>query len=344
MVTLLNCGMALELRGGWGPHLLTPEIANYFDGGETYDCSTPHTRFFPDKTLDADLPTVTVVVPTSYRRHKYHNLVNHSFFSQIYPAEKLDMLVFDGRDAQRGPDKRAGLTTTPPPEPETSPLADFWMKSGRVRYEYDTDGLTVGAKRNWFIGNARGELIVNFHDDDFYNVLYVRFLVEYLMHHPKAQLVKLAGWYSMMPRVGATSLASNTDRFAVGCYEQPGKGFGFSWAFRSSVTQICQFEDKYGSEENKFLTCMQNNFPRKAIHQIGDSHSQILKMDTCGGITDMVQVAKVEIPISQVVKKYGLQAWDALQQYSLPHIDPAACDQKWKHNFSPDQLAWMTPL
>jgi len=328
MVALLHCGMALKHQGRKGYYLVDPEIADFLDSGETYDCRRSRSPFVPDTTPDEELPFVTVVVPTSQRRHKYHKLVNHTFFSQIYPAEKLDMLVFDGPDAQQSPHKRSDFT---PLQSETSPLAYFWMKSERVEYEYDTEGLSLGAKRNWLVKEATGDLIISFDDDDFYNAYYVRFMVEHMMKHPTAQLVKLAGWYSMKPRVGATALASNTDRFAVGCYEQPGNGFGFSLVFRSSVTEICHFEDRNGREENDFLACLQKNFIGK-VHQIGDTHSQVLKMDTCVGIADMVQLAKMEIPMSEVVKMYGLEAWSALQHYSLPHIDRTKCAQKWKQN------------
>jgi len=272
---------------------------------------------------------VTVVALTSERRHMFHELLNQSFFSQIYPPEKLDMLVFESTVAWRVPRGRFGIRTKSSSQPKLSSVADFWMTSGRVAYDYEQNSRSAGYKRKALMRQAKGDVIVKFDDNDFYNPHYIRYMVEYLMKHPEVHLLKLAGWYSMVPRRRSTPDESSSDRFAVGCYDVPGKGFGISWATHRSVTELCDLEGNHGPEESTFFACIQERFSRKAIHQIGGTHGHILQVDMCFGSTDMAHLAKVKIPMAKFQALYGVQSRKALEEYSLQHIDAGICRDKF---------------
>ena len=46
-------------------------------------CTAPHRVYEPKTLFGSMIPRVTVVVPTSKRRHTMHGLLDHCFFSQV---------------------------------------------------------------------------------------------------------------------------------------------------------------------------------------------------------------------------------------------------------------------
>jgi hypothetical protein len=271
--------------------------------------------FVPDGTLEYKLPSVTVVVVTFGGRHRFHSFLNYTFFSQIYPESKLDLLILDDNSTS------------------DSPLAEYWEKHPRVEYIRVAGEHVIGWKRNLLMRQAKGEIIVQYDDDDFYNKYYVRFMVEYLMkkQHENVKLVKMASWVNYIPDRTIWKNYSGQDTFESVCITFPNNGFAFAWAFYRNVVDACHFKTVAYGEELQFLTCLLDTYGDKAVHQIGDPHSQLLKIDRCDGITSMFALL-AEFPPSwgsisakSMETMYSPESWSAITNFSIAAVDMAKC-------------------
>jgi hypothetical protein len=142
----------------------------------------------------AELPLVSVVVPTYPKRHAYHALTLASFRAQRYP--NLEMVVLD----TGGP--RSPAFDAP------DVLAD-----ARVRYVHTADdALTLGEKRTELVKLAKGDIVAHFDDDNLcvvrdarprtaarrrYGPRYLEVLLPHL-RHCGGDMVSLNGWYNYL--------------------------------------------------------------------------------------------------------------------------------------------------
>ena len=94
-------------------------------------------------------PTVSICTPT-YNRRKFIPWLIQCIKDQTYPAERMEWLVYDD-----GSDKILDVI-----EPH--------MKTMNIRYFSADSQQIVGVKRNRLNAEARGEIIVNMDDDDYY--------------------------------------------------------------------------------------------------------------------------------------------------------------------------------
>jgi hypothetical protein len=94
-------------------------------------------------------PPVSICTPT-YNRRKFIPWLIECIQNQTYPKERIEWLVFDD-----GSDKIEDI------------LAPY-MKSMNIRYFSADSKQNVGVKRNKLNFEARGDIIVNMDDDDFY--------------------------------------------------------------------------------------------------------------------------------------------------------------------------------
>jgi len=94
-------------------------------------------------------PPVSICTPT-YNRRKFIPWLIECIKNQTYPKERIEWLVYDD-----GSDKIEDI------------LAPH-MKSMNIRYFSADSKQNVGIKRNKLNMEARGEIIVNMDDDDFY--------------------------------------------------------------------------------------------------------------------------------------------------------------------------------
>ena len=69
------------------------------------------------------------------------------------------------------------------------------LRDTRVRYYHTAAGMTLGHKRNLLVELAKGDVIAQFDDDDYYAPDYLDFMLRMLGN---AHLVKLCGWYVYM--------------------------------------------------------------------------------------------------------------------------------------------------
>lgn len=107
-------------------------------------------------TLESE-PLVSCIMPT-YNRRSFVPQAIRNFLRQDYPNLEL-IVVDDGTD----------------------PVRDLVPESERIRYLRLDKKLTVGAKRNFACGQARGEYICHWDDDDWYPSSRVRAQVAALL-------------------------------------------------------------------------------------------------------------------------------------------------------------------
>jgi glycosyltransferase involved in cell wall biosynthesis len=195
--------------------------------------------------------TVSVITPTFQRQGYLAHLVRF-FSAQTYPHKEL--LIWDDS-----------------PEPCGEALQAQIQALQNVRYIHWPERLSVGAKRNKLIAEARGEIIVHFDDDDYYAPSYLQTMVDYLAH---ADFVTLSAWYAYRvsdaffgywdtatPFKHHFKLAANDAVSIVDgdLMRQPDYidanvwGFGFSYAYKKAVSQQAPFSDINFGEDYDFV-------------------------------------------------------------------------------------------
>jgi glycosyltransferase involved in cell wall biosynthesis len=192
----------------------------------------------------------SVVTPTYGRHDHLLNLV-HAFKAQTYADKEL--LILDDS-----------------PQPATD-IQRLSQSDPEIRYTHRTDRLSVGAKRNLLIEQARGEIIVQFDDDDYYAPAYIATVVDHLRDH---DFFTLSGWYAYNAQdrffyywdteaalrhhymvhpqknvevVGGEPL-TNPDRVHGNVW-----GYGFSYAFKRAVYPTVRFADENHGEDYRFV-------------------------------------------------------------------------------------------
>lgn len=103
----------------------------------------------PPKSLkQTSYPFVSVITPT-YNRRKFIPHLIKMFQNQTYPSEHMEWIILDdGSD----------------------PVEDIFksVTIPNLRYIYEEEKQTIGAKRNRLNKEARGDIIVAMDDDDYY--------------------------------------------------------------------------------------------------------------------------------------------------------------------------------
>ncbi len=206
----------------------------------------------------------SIIVPT-YNRADYFSRLYHCFQHQTHPD--CELLVYDD-------------------SPQRSSFFDDKAKDA-VRYYYSETRLTIGEKRNFLIGQARGEVIVHFDDDDYYAPHYVEFMLRLL--GDEYALAKLSGWFLYQVEnhfLGYWDTAHDDEK----CYliepSSPvhpvyleGKassltGFGFSYVYKKSVCEQVPFQAINFGEDNQFiLDSLEQGY---RLHYVDDPEGLVL--------------------------------------------------------------------
>jgi hypothetical protein len=118
-------------------------------------------------TKEEDMPAVSIITITRDRR-PFIPLAKYSFLAQAYPEEKLEwVIVDDGKDQ----------------------IKDLVSDLPNVKYILVDEPMTIGAKRNLAIENAKHDVLVMMDDDDVYPNNSVLTRVAYMLLEPKKQCV-----------------------------------------------------------------------------------------------------------------------------------------------------------
>lgn len=166
-------------------------------------------------------PLVTCIMPT-YNRRGFVPQAIRCFLRQDYANREL-LVIDDGTD----------------------PVADCVPESERVRYLRLNQKLTIGAKRNFACEQARGEIIVNWDDDDWYPPTRVRAQVAALMERG----ADLCG----------SSLVSYYNPVTDQAWEYRYAASGAAWvagntlAYRKSFWQRNKFPNIQVGEDSRFI-------------------------------------------------------------------------------------------
>lgn len=139
----------------------------------------------------------------------------------------------------------------------------------RIRYEHRAERLPLGEKRNRLVDQARGEVIVQFDDDDFYAPHYVSTMLM-MLERSGADIAKLAAFFlyhTRLRRLGYWDLRDPGGHHfvwgsrSVGCAVYDGAddgvrnlmGFGFSYVFRRSLWERTPFPAIDFAEDSGFI-------------------------------------------------------------------------------------------
>jgi glycosyltransferase involved in cell wall biosynthesis len=159
---------------------------------------------------------------------------------------------------------------------DDSPTPSDYMRRIRdptVRYHHSTDKVCLGEKRDWLVREARGDIVVQFDDDDYYAPDYTTRMVRLLEGF---DVVKLSGWFVVDGISGQlfywdTSVMFD-NHFVIGggvwpqiinCGDLPDRGawrrnqlygYGFSYVFRKSVYKLNKFSGLDRGEDCAFLS------------------------------------------------------------------------------------------
>ena len=113
-------------------------------------------------------PFVSVVTPT-YNRRKFIPALIACFKHQEYAAHRMEWIILDdGSD----------------------PVGDLFkdLKIPNLRYIYEPEKQTIGAKRTRLNAESKGDIIVAMDDDDYYPADRVSAVVKAFAQHPKVEL------------------------------------------------------------------------------------------------------------------------------------------------------------
>lgn len=177
-------------------------------------------------------------------------------------------------------------------------LEDLRSKDKRVRHFHDPQPMKIGAKRNVLIGEAKGDVIVHFDDDDYYAPGYIE-AMRTLLTNEGADIVKLYGFflyhqksrmYAYWDLAHGFPLHHILHPHSQGIHVGPksiGKneewGYGFSYVYSRKVWQANPFPDENFGEDQAFADAAIAQFKRVGmqdrgflmLHVIHDSNTSI---------------------------------------------------------------------
>jgi len=144
-----------------------------------------------------------------------------------------------------------------------------------VRYIYLPQRLTTGEKRNLAIDAARGNIIVQFDDDEYYAPSYISAMLR-VMHQQQADLIKLSafflysfvyrkfGYWDLQNKTGLHFRWSEHSEKAL-LLDSPAEletvhlDFGFSYVFDKTLWQRSPFPETTFGEDSQFIQAALNH-------------------------------------------------------------------------------------
>lgn len=197
------------------------------------------------------------------------------------------------------------------------------LKDPSVHYHHTSEELSIGTKRNRLTDMAKGTLIVQCDDDDYYAPQYLAIVQNKLNH---ADFFNLSSWfcyettlkefyywdtskvdlthYMLSPlypgedRVIALNQMwdeSQQQDFALSCMQ----GYGFSYAYHKSIRQQCSFEDRNFGEDFAFFKAVIKNGYRTIL----EPDQQGLVMHLMHGANTAKVFPQFKLP-NFIVRKY----------------------------------------
>ncbi len=197
---------------------------------------------------------VSVIVPSKDRAWLHAGLFS-VFKQQDYP--NIELLVADS-----GSSGQSSTFTK--------------NKASNIHYYWLENDLSVGAKRNFLIERAKGQIIVHFDDDDYYAPNYVSTMVELVKDY---DFVTLSAWFNRDVNTGDfyywDTMASSDYHFTPGlsmsvvtraaksaaARAESTWGYGFAYAYKRALWQQNKFLDINFAEDYKFYEAIKDTVP-----------------------------------------------------------------------------------
>lgn len=218
---------------------------------------------------------VSVLCPTSARRHWAHPLLYHSFTTQTHPRKEL--LVFD-TDGERSPffdqldDPRVSyfhvalapelgtdlsFATGRPARDPAPELTARWpaLRGDPSLIRAASGAMSIGEKRNWLSLRASGTLLANFDDDDYYLPSYLERMCSTLRAYA-ADLVKLGSWMLFDAKMDVLSYFDDVGQWAGGTSRAHAGvrwGFGFSYVYTAQLAREVHYPPISMGEDFDFV-------------------------------------------------------------------------------------------
>lgn len=193
-------------------------------------------------------PRISITTPT-YQREALLRLQHQAVLAQT--IQDFEWLILDDS-----------------PEPSA-----YFMALGdpRIRYRHHAGPkLTIGAKRNLLVAEARGSIIAHFDDDDYYAPDYLSTMLARLF--AGHDITKLSGWFVYSSVYDAFGYWDTVETRGLHLlFEQPlvqpmmftpeqshefrdgYVGFGFSYVYRKAVWETTPFPDQHFNEDYLFV-------------------------------------------------------------------------------------------
>lgn len=198
-------------------------------------------------------PKVSVIMPTYGRQHLFP-LIYDCFAKQAY--QNAELLILD----------------------DSAEPSRFFEGRPGARYFYSTDRMSIGAKRNFLIDKAEGEIIAHFDDDDFYAPNYLLTMVEQLK---SCDMVHLTGWFVYAVSQKAFGYWQTDKQTGIQFVFQSGKpvgvikgtkstdsfvrGYGFSYAYKKDLWRRCHFPDRSHGEDYAWVLTFDKSTRVKSV-------------------------------------------------------------------------------
>jgi len=241
------------------------------------------------------LPFVSICTPT-FNRLPFFPYIVKCFENQSYPKDRVEWIIVDD-----GTDKIEDLVSHLP-----------YVKY----YKYDTK-MTLGKKRNLCHQFAKGEILLNMDDDDYYPADRISHAVETLIKHPKALCAGSSEMYIYFKHI--------QKMYKFGPYG-PNHATAATFAFRRTLLEKTSFqEDACVAEEKHFLKNYTIPFVQldsmKSILVFSHNHNSFDKKRLLENINQYVTVSE-KVPADfvkeQDILKFFMEDIDTLLEAYEP--------------------------
>jgi glycosyltransferase involved in cell wall biosynthesis len=180
----------------------------------------------------------------TYNRRRFLPYLLHVYKNQTYPSNKRELVIFDDS-----------------PTTNQDIIDDFQKKNPKEKivYHYQSEKLTLGKKRNELNKMAKGDIIINFDDDDYYPPDRVKYTVT-KMNQQKAEVAGSSEIYLYFTQTKQMMISGPFSN----CHSTNGTiAFRKSWLYGGDNIFNKTVQRKYNdeatkAEEKEFLDDFQN--------------------------------------------------------------------------------------
>jgi glycosyltransferase involved in cell wall biosynthesis len=204
----------------------------------------------------AGVVSVSVICPTYQRSDKLHAMVDQYCAQTL--RDSLELLILDDS-----------------PEPAEFLAKGQYRKVGVHYIHAPKHKMSIRAKLNFLMDNARGDVVMRFDDDDYYAPNYVERMLELLGDE---DILALTGWFAYSPKHdkfcyrqldvmwSAHYVLSPWEPVHIVSTEGCGPdwvhanrtGYGFATVWRRRVVSEVQFPDRNHGEDAEFFERVMN--------------------------------------------------------------------------------------